>query len=106
MQELIDEHDLYSIMEQVLTLPIVEFKLHLILLLFYNLANISNCNVRNETLGSDHFLIEIQLYQNRKIIKDNMKSNSWHYKKAKWSLFKESLEALQNNRNINNLEIN
>ena len=34
MQELIDEHDLYSIMEQVLTLPIVEFKLHLILLLF------------------------------------------------------------------------
>ena len=35
-----------------------------------------------------------------------MKSNSWHYKKAKWSLFKESLERIQNNRNINNLEIN
>ena len=40
----------------------------------HNLTNISNWNLRNETLGSDHFLIEIQLYQNRKIIiKENMK---------------------------------
>ena len=108
IQELIDEHDLYLLNNGTgthITYSGIQTPLYLTFV-SYNLANISNWNVPNETLGSDHFLIEIQIYQNRKIFKENMKSNSWHYKKAKWSLFQESLENLQNNRNVNNLEIN
>ena len=47
------------------------------------------------------------LYQNRKIIEDCTKNNSWNYKKANWNLCEENLETFQNYRNnIDNLEIN
>ena len=73
-----------------------------------NLANISNWNVQKDSLGSDHFLVKIELYQSNKIIKDNTwNNNSWNYKKAKWTLFSNNLENIQNNRNfVNNLDIN
>ena len=72
-----------------------------------NLANIANWNLYNDTLGSDHFPVKIELYQNRNIIENNNKSNAWNYKKANWNLFSENLETVQNNRHINDdLEIN
>ena len=64
------------------------------------LSNISNWNVQNDTLGSDHFLIKIELYQIKKFNKDTTKTNSWNYKKAKWNLFRENLETLQGNISI------
>ena len=36
----------------------------------------------------------------------NSKCNLWNYKKAKWNLFRENLETLSNNRNVNHTEIN
>ena len=72
-----------------------------------NLSNILNWNVQNDTLGSDHFIIKIELYQSNKIFRGNIKINSWNYKKAKWSLFSNDLEIVQNNRNFDSyLEIN
>ena len=64
-----------------------------------SLSHISNWNVENDTLGSDHFLIRIELYQKRKVNEVNSKCNLWNYKKAKWNLFRENLETLSNNRN-------
>ena len=71
-----------------------------------SLSHISSWNVENDTLGSDHFLIRIELYQQRKVNEVNSKCNLWNYKKAKWNLFRENLETLSNNRNINHTEIN
>ena len=73
-----------------------------------NLANISNWTVKNETLGSDHYLIETELYQSRNINENNTKCNTWNYKKVNWSLFNETLETIQNNKYLQNddLEIN
>ena len=65
-----------------------------------NLSNISNWNVQNDTFGSNHFLIKIELYQIRKFNKDTTKTNCWNYKKAKWNLFRENLDTLQSNINI------
>jgi hypothetical protein len=63
-------------------------------------------NVTENTLGSDHYIIEIQLYNiNHDIIKTN--NYKWNYRKAKWNLFQENVENLQKEKPIeNNIDVN
>ena len=71
-----------------------------------SLSHISKWNVENNSLGSDHFIICIKLYQQRNVNENNSKCLLWNFKKAKWDLFIKNLEATQNNRNYDLIEIN
>ena len=109
IQELLDENDLYLLNDGTgthisyngITTPLdLSFVSN-------NLANISNWIIQDNSLGSDHLLIKIELYQNGKIIEDVTNNNSWNYRKANWYLFRNNLETVQNNINIDdNIEIN
>ena len=105
IQEFMDENDLYLLNDGTgtrITFNGIQTPLDLTFV-SSNLSKISRWNVQDNTLGSDHSLIKIQLYQNRKINKNhNSISNSWNYKKAKWSLFSQNLQTLQYNRNYGN----
>ena len=54
----------------------------------------------------NYILIKVELYKNRKLVDNTLLSNSWNYTQAKWNLFKDNLEILQN-ININyDIQIN
>ena len=59
------------------------------------LSHISSWNVENDTLGSDHVLIRIELYQKRKVNEVNSKCNLWNYKKQSGIFLEKILKPFQ-----------
>ena len=108
LQELMDENNLYLLNDGSAThITYNGIQTTLDLTFISNcLSHISNWNTLNDTLGSDHYLIRIELYQKRKVNEVDSKCNLWNYKKANWNLFRENLENLQSIRSIDHSEIN
>ena len=110
IQELVEENDLFMFNDGTGTHIAQNGNKTCIDLTFSSIrfSDIGNWIVQEDTLGSDHQIIELHLFQINKNIEKN-DCRMWNYKKAKWTLFQENLDKLISSQTIDfddNLDVN